>query len=316
MENYKNTSLRKSVFLPAFILVVITIVIAIVQKDTFIEITTYVKDVMIIQFGGIFNLTTVFCFVMVFVAYFSELGKIKIGGKDAKPLMKKHSCIFVVLCTTIAAGILFWGTEETIYHLAYPPESLGIPPMSARSAKYALETMYLHWTIMPYAIYTVPTLVFSYTYYNLRKPFSIGSQISTLVHVKHEKRVNSIVDAVSLFSICFGIASAFGTSILNVGGGLSTIFGIKNNIILWIIIAIITSIAFIASANSGLFKGIKYLSSLNVYIYLVILAILLAFGPKFYILNGATEALGGFFTNIMDKTMFTGTFANDSWPNS
>ncbi len=306
--------LRLGVFMPAFGLIFLTIIYAIFDIDGFLSSTTYVKDVMINTFGGFFSLAGVASLIMVGAAYFSKFGDFKIGGANAKPLMARHSCIFIVLCTTIAAGILFWGTEEPIYHLAYPPASLGIEPMSADAAKFAMETMFLHWTFMPYAFYTVPTIVFAYVYYNMKKPYSIGSQIAPLFKDKHEKRVNDVIDVITLVAICFAIASSFGTSVLNIGGGLNTVFGIPNTTMLWVSVAGVGSITFILSAKSGLFKGIKYLSTLNTYIYIVILSVFVIFGPAAYIFNGATEALGGFLTNLFDKALFTGTFAGDSWP--
>ncbi len=310
----KGIGLRPAVFLPAFVLIFLTIIYAMLNEEGFLQATTYVKDIMINSFGGFFSLTGVAALIMVVAAYFSKFGDFKIGGENAVPLIPRHSCIFIVLCTTIAAGILFWGTEEPIYHLAYPPSSLGIEPMSHEAAKYAMETMFLHWTFMPYAFYTVPTLVFAYAYYNMKKPYSIGSQIAPLFKEKHQKKMNDVIDVITLFAICFAIASSFGTSVLNIGGGLNTVFAIPNTVWLWTGIAIIGSITFILSAKSGLFKGIKYLSTINVYVYVFILLVFLLFGPTAYIFNGATEALGGFLTNLFDKALFTGTFAEDSWP--
>ncbi len=75
-----------------------------------------------------------------------------------------------------------------MWHLAYPPESLGIDPMSPEAAKYAMETMFLHWTFIPYAIYAVPTIVFAFAYYNMKRSFSVGSQISPLISNNKQKK--------------------------------------------------------------------------------------------------------------------------------
>ncbi len=318
MNNKKNIfkTLRWNVFLPAFVLILLTISFAIINHDLFLIITTYAKNVMLSSFGGLFNIVGILCLILIAIAYFSPFGNVKIGGEKAQPLLEKHSCIFIILSTTIAAGILFWGTEEPIYHLAYPPVSLNIEPMSYEAAKFAMETMYLHWTFIPYAFYTIPTLVFSFTFYNMKQPISISSQMTPILLKFNKIKFSSIIDIILLFSICFAIASSFGTSVLNVSAGLNHIFGIENNKILWIMITIISSLTFIISAGSGLFKGIKYLSSLNIYVYLIILLIFIFLGPTFFILNSSIEAFGGFITNIFDKALFTGAYANDPWANN
>ncbi len=186
--------------------------------------------------------------------------------------------------------------------------------MSPEAAKFAMETMFLHWTFIPYAFYTIPTIIFAFAYYNMKKPFSIGSQISHLFPAKYEKKANEIIDIIILFSICFAIGAAFDTSVLNIGGGLNTVFGIESNLTTWIVIAVVGSITFILSAKSGLFKGIKYLSTINVYVYAALLFIFFVFGPTAYILNGSVEAFGGFAANIFEKSLFTGSFAADTWP--
>ena len=88
----------------------------------------------------------------------------------------------VALTTTMAAGVLFWGPAEPIAHYMSPPtEIYGIDPKTPEALKFSMETMFLHWTIVPYAIYTVPAVVFAFMYYNAKKPFSISSEMAPLL---------------------------------------------------------------------------------------------------------------------------------------
>ncbi|NCB02307.1 MAG: BCCT family transporter [Spirochaetia bacterium] len=308
-----SKKLRPWVFYPSFILLLLTIILSFVNYDAFIRITTAAKDFMVSDMGWVFSITGILCVIMVIAAYFSPLGKIRLGGPNAKPLLKKTSWFAITLCTTIAAGILFWGTAEPIWHLAYPPESLGIEPMSADAALYAMETMYLHWTFVPYAIYAVPVIVFAFAYYNMNRSFSVGSQIAPLVTQERQKKMNGIIDAVVLFTVAAGISASFGTAVLNMGGGINALFGIDNSKTLWVMITLVGTAAFIISSGTGLMKGIKVLSDVNVYIYYVIIALLLILGPAMYFFGLGTEAFGSFIDNIFTKSLFTGVAANDSW---
>ncbi|MGM0509438.1 MAG: BCCT family transporter, partial [Fusobacteriota bacterium] len=232
---------------------------------------------------------------------------------NAEPLVSKPSWFAITLCTTIAAGILFWGTAEPMWHFAYPPESLGIEPKSLEAARFAMETMYLHWTFIPYAIYTVPTIVFGFAYYNMKRSFSVGSQIGPLVKKENQKKFNSLIDAIVLFTVATGISSSFGTAVMNMGGGMNALFNINNSKSLWIAITIVGTAAFIISSGTGLMKGIRVLSNVNMYIYYIIIAALLLLGPSIYFLRFGTETFGVFLDNIFTKALFTGGAANDPW---
>jgi choline-glycine betaine transporter len=256
--------LKPMVFFPAFVLLMIVVLLNFLNYDAFLSFTTIAKDFMIGQFGWMFSLMGVACVLVIIGAYFSPLGKVKIGGPNAKPLLKKTSWFAVTLCTTIAAGIMFWGTAEPIWHLAYPPASLGIEPMSPDAAKFAMETLFLHWTFIPYAIYAVPTIVFAFAYYNMKRSFSVGSEISPILGSRDQKKSDAVIDAIVLFTVAAGISASFGTAIMNMGGGINALFGLPNSKGLWIVLTILGTVAFIISSATGLFKGIRILSDINV----------------------------------------------------
>ncbi|PAB60091.1 BCCT family transporter [Anaeromicrobium sediminis] len=307
----KTNKIRSLVFFPAFLLLILAIFLNFANPEAFLRVTTAAKNFMTVQCGWMFSLAGVACLMAVVLAYFSPLGEIRVGGSKAEPLLNKGSWFAVTLTTTIASGIMFWGTAEPIWHIAYPPK--GIEPMSAAAAKFAMETLFLHWTFVPYAFYTVPTIVFAFAYYNMKKPFSVGSQISPILGNIDQGKVDKWVDAIILFAIGTGIASSFATSVMNMGGGINALTGINNDKTVWIIVTVATTALFTLASGSGLFKGIKFLAKFNVYLYYTIIAALVILGPTVYIFSLGTEAFGGFLSGIFDKALFTGAAASDSW---
>jgi glycine betaine transporter len=209
--------LRPGVFFPATILLLLTVILNLLDYEAFVRVTTTMKDFMVVDMGWLFSIAGVLSLILIVTVYFSPLGNIRLGGAEAKPILSKPSWFAVTLCTTIAAGILFWGTAEPMWHLAYPPASLGIEPMSPEAAQFAMETMYLHWTFIPYALYAVPTIVFAFAYYNMNRSFSVGSQIAPLVGVSRQEKLNGLIDSVVLLTVAAGIASSFGTAVMNMG---------------------------------------------------------------------------------------------------
>ena len=85
---------------------------------------------------------------------FSKFGKVKIGGRDAKPKMSNFSWFSLMLTSSLASGILVWGAAEPIYHMQDPASAItGIEPNSGEAAKFAMETMYMHLSLIHICIW-------------------------------------------------------------------------------------------------------------------------------------------------------------------
>lgn len=247
-------------------------------------------------------------------AYLGPLGKVKIGGANAKPLLTRWNWFAITLCTTVAIGLLFWASAEPMYHIYSPPVSLGIEPGSSEAKIFALSTMYLHWAFTPYAIYTVPSLAFALAFYNLGKGYSLGDMLSVVMGRHSQGRGGDIIDAVALFSLIAGMAGSLGTGMLTLRGGLVRVFDMEPSTFLLLVIAVAIVASFVASAASGLMNGIRILSDLNTKFFFLLAGVFFVFGPTLYILSAAVDALGAYFGDFIEKSLYTGAVAGDKWP--
>ena len=310
----KRYKIRPLAFIPAAGLLLAAVAFSIFEQESFYRVTSGANDWLIANFGGVFSIVGLLTVIGCLIAYFSPMGEIRIGGRDAVPTFTKLRAFYITLCTTIAAGVVFWGTVEPMYHLSAPPASLHIEPFSPEAVRFAMETMFLHWTITPYAIYTLPTVVFAFAYYNMRKPFSVSSQFAPVLGRYSENKIlTQIVDTVVLLCIAGGMAATFATGVLNMSGAVESISGIPSSFASWTLILGIAIAAFVISSASGLTKGIRILSNLNMNVYWVILGVMLIFGPTAFSLNLGTEALGGYVTRFFEKSLMTGQAAGDQW---
>ena len=125
-EKNVELKLRKAVFFPPWLLLIAMVVISLVNGEAFLAGLNAVTSWILKNFSWLFNSVTVMCVVTVIVVYFSPLGKVRIGGSKAHPKMKFLDLVWITLCTTIAAGILFWACAEPLYHLYAPPASEGV----------------------------------------------------------------------------------------------------------------------------------------------------------------------------------------------
>ena len=219
-----DLKLRKGVFFPPWILLAAMVVVSLTNGDAFLAGLNAVTSWVLDNFAWAFNLTALGSVITVIVIWFSPLGKVRIGGSKARPMMKYMDLVWITLCTIIAAGILFWACAEPMYHLYTPAVAAGVESGSADAAVFAMETMYLEWTITPCAIYVIATLTFAFVYYNMNQSFSLGSALVPAFGVK-AKKFGGIVDVICLFSLVAGMAASIGTSVMSIGGGVESVFG-------------------------------------------------------------------------------------------
>lgn len=189
---------------------------------------TQINNWILQSFDWLFSYVTLSLVITLVIIYFSPLGKVKIGGENAVPLLSKWKWFSITLCTTLATGILFWAVAEPMYHMTSPPTSLDLVANSLETRDFTMATMFMHWSFSPYAIYCVPSLVFALCYYNLNKPFTISSFLVPTIGQKVANKGANIIDAVALFALVAGMASSLGTGILVLSGGIEAQLGWHN----------------------------------------------------------------------------------------
>lgn len=314
MEKIK---IKKLAFWPAFILLAGALILNVVNDDAFAAVFNTLNSLFMTKMGWLAALVAIICVVFCFAVMFSEFGRVKIGGKNAQPKMSSFSWFSLMLTSSLASGILVWGAAEPIYHMQDPASQItGIEPNSADAAKFAMETMYMHWSFIPYAIMATGAIVFAFVFYNQKKKYSVSSQVGPALGKYNTNTVGSLIDSAVLFCISTAVAASMGQMLLNINSGLGHVFGIEVNNATLVIISVVCAVIYLGTALSGLDKGMKICADINVYLYIALLVAFLILGPTTYFLNLGTEALGGFLNNVFDHSLMTGAAAESSWPQS
>ena len=297
--------LNHFVFWPPFLLFLAIVVINFARPDEFASIAQGANDWVLSHFGWMFSLCAFAAVVLCIAICFSKFGSVRLGGPEAEPLMRYWNWFAITVCTTIAVGILLWATAEPIKHFTQPPESQGIEPRSDESARFAMSTMYLHWTFTPYAIYAVASLAFAFTYYNMRQPYSLGSPLTPLLGSYSAGGVGKLIDAICLYSLVAGMAASLGGGILILAGGLHYLVPSipDKSPWVWALIALVIIATFVISSASGLMKGIRILSSINTYALFGLVFYVLIVGPTVFILTFGTETFGNYLTHFFELNL-------------
>lgn len=287
-------------------------VVALVSGEAFLRGLDVSTSFILDNFAWLFNWTALACLIIVMAAYFSPFGRLRIGGAEAKPKISFRNLVWIVLCTMIAAGLLFWAAAEPIYHLTAPSKASGAAPGSPEAILFTMRTMFLEWTWAPFAIYTAFALICAYAFFNLNERISVGSALVPLFGPK-VKRFARVIDTVCLISLGAGMAASLGTGTVTIAGGIASTFGISSEPVLWgVIIALIVT-TFVISSITGVMKGIRILSSFNAKIFFGLLAFFLIFGPTVYSLSIGSEGFGSYLNNFFSDILNTGVAFDDSW---
>lgn len=306
--------LKHWVFWPTFGFLAAGLVVSAVAPQSFNTMLGSLNLSILDTFTPVFSIASLLSLFTCLWVMVSPMGKLIIGGRDAKPVLNTWEWFTVVICTTTAAGILFWAMAEPIYHVHEPPGSLGIEPASADARLFAMKSLFHHWAFVPNALYCVFALLFAFVIFQMRLPFSLGSCLHPLLNRFSAGPLGTLTDGICLFSLVSGMAASMGAGILMLAGGTQHLTGIPSSPWLWMFFGSLIVVTFIASAIAGLKKGIQALSEWNVRFFAFLVVFILVAGPASYFLPLGWTAFGAYISDIVPNTLFLDFAAGDPWP--
>ncbi len=267
---------------------------------------------------GWYYLTTVFL-ILVFCIYliFSRFSSIKLGKSEDEPEFSLLSWFAMLFSAGMGMGLVFWTTAEPISH-AYksaPRAELG----TNQAITEAMEFSFFHWGLHAWAVYGLVALALAYSKFHNDAPGLISA---TLVPLFGKKRMagplGKLIDVLAVFATIVGVASTLGFGSAQINEGMSFILGTPNTFSFQLLILAVATVLFIGSAWSGIGKGIKYLSNINMVLAFVLVTLLLIVGPTLYILDTFTNSLGGYLSNFFSMSFHLEPLNTDrrAWVNS
>ncbi|MEO1661028.1 MAG: BCCT family transporter [Pseudomonadota bacterium] len=318
MSAAQSGSLRLFVILVPMTIFIAAAVSSLVDLEAFFAFAKAINDWILDTFSTVIS-WAVFGFVLTcFAVVVSPLGRVKIGGADAQPLLKPWSWFSITLCTTIATGILFWAMAEPLYHL-YDPGGAGrgIEASSAAAQQFSLVSLFMHWTISPYAIYTVAALTFALAYHNLGKPYSVSGPFVALIGRPLPAPVAAVLDAAILLALIMGMAASLGAGMLLLSGGIANVTGLPSGPLSLALVAIGIGCVVLISSLTGLMRGIRVLSVANIWFFFVFIGFILVFGPTKAMAVQGGQAVIGYVGEFLDRSLMIGAASGDGeWAKS
>lgn len=300
-------------FWPAFIGLVAFLLAGIFFQEELGAFLTASLYWMADYFGWYLNLLSLAClFITIWVAT-SKYGHIKIGGKDAKPEFTYFNWFAMTICGGIGTGLLFWAMGEPIYHFVTPPVAAGVEAYSREAAIFSVSQTMWQWSFVQYSIYTICAVAFTVAVYNRGQKLRYSSVIDPVFGNKHPW-IETLIHGSLIFCMVGGVANSMGVGLMQIGGGLEVVFGIAQSNMVYFVVAACIGAFFIISCLSGIGKGLKYVSTFTITVFMGLLVYTLIFGDAQFIGKLGTEAVGEILNNWGSKTLINNTMTSDTWP--
>ncbi|SEI04049.1 glycine betaine transporter [Halobacillus karajensis] len=237
---------------------------------------------------------------------FSKYGKVKLGKDSDEPEHSTRSWIAMLFSGGMGVGLVFWSVAEPVTHYANPPYG---EASSAESAALSMKYVFFHWGLHPWAIFALLGLGLAYFQYRIGLPATISSIFYPILGDKIYSPIGKTIDILAVFITAIGVASTLGLSALQITGGLNFSYSIPNTTTFQIIVIVTATVLFLISALSGLNRGIKVLSNINMVLAGVLMLTLFMIGPTKQILQVFLSSSSGYISDILNLSFRLNAFA-------
>nr|WP_216660670.1 BCCT family transporter [Sphingobacterium prati] len=307
-----KSTFNKGIVIPSLVFIIGVCLLSVFLPTLTARILDTVKEFIFVNLNWVYVWgVTLFVIFLVYLM-FSKFGNIKLGSNDSKPEYSFFSWISMLFAAGMGIGLMYFSVAEPMQH--YSTDVFSANHYINRAKNAQLYTFF-HWGIHAWAIYGVVGLALSYFAYRYRLPLSLRSCFYPLLKNKINGKMGNAIDVFALCSTFFGITTTLGFGVVQVNAGLQTL-GIvpESSFTYQIIIVGILTLLSIISATSGVDKGVKLLSSINIITVVVLLLFVLFLGPTVYLIGSFTEGVGNYINNFFSLTFDTHVYDEATLP--
>jgi len=311
--------IHNPVFLISGMAIVAFVFYALALPEQSTELFSWLRPAVTSTFDWFFigsaNIFVLFCLFLIVSPY----GKVRLGGKDAKPDYGYIGWFAMLFAAGMGIGLMFYGVSEPMSHFSSSMGGVAVPegggartdwaPLgaaagdSAAAVRLGMAATIYHWGLHPWAIYATVALALALFSYNKGLPLTIRSAFYPIFGERVWGWTGHIIDTLAVFATLFGLATSLGFGATQATAGLNELFGVPTGSTTEVIlITVITAIALI-SVLRGLDGGVKILSEINMGLAFILLIFVLLVGPTLAILTGFVDSLLAYGENLFALSM-------------
>ena len=268
---------------------------------------TAVSDAVLDVGGPLFlaSIMLAVCFCAVLLV--GPWGDIKLGGPETEPAYTYPTYFTLVFTAGIAAGLVFWGPAEALFHYGTPPPYFGARPETAAAAGDALVYSLFHWGISAWSAYAVIGVPIAYFVYRRGAPLRVSTLLTPFLGVDGLDSVwGRLVDTLAVFATIGGIATSVALVSEQFLAGVSFNWDVAVGAAGPVVFVGGLTLVFVLSSATGIHRGVRRIASLNLVVFVLFALLLVAVGPRSFLLGRGTTAVGRYIVHFVPLSLYTG----------
>ncbi|QDQ14523.1 BCCT family transporter [Streptomyces spectabilis] len=287
---------------------------AAIGKRSFESTTGSALSWVLDNFAWLFVIAADVFLVLCVLLAVGRFGRIRLGADDSEPEFTNLAWIAMMFSAGMGIGLMFYGVGEPLTHYLDPPPASGAEPRTGGAARVAFEYSFFHWTLTPWAIYGIAGLALAYAGFRKGRGNRLSSVFVPLIgEARAAGWPGRVIDLLAVFATVFGTATSLGVGALQVATGLHLTADVEDTTTLQLIIIVSLGAAFVLSAFSGVHRGVKWLSTLNLALAALLMLFVFVLGPTVFILDAIPASVGGFLHELLPMATRTGAFTDSTW---
>ncbi|GGH42191.1 BCCT family transporter [Microbacterium album] len=277
------------------------------------------------NFGWLFSLLAIVTLVFMLIVGYGRTGGVRLGADDEEPEFSTGSWIAMLFSAGMGIGLLFWGPAEPLTYFLSVPPGFEVEAETREAMHVALAQAIMHWGPMAWGFYALVGGAIAYAAYRRGRAPLISAIFAPIFKERTEGPAGAFIDIFAIIVTLFGTGVTLGMGALQITRGVEYLTGAGpfGNAALIVVVTVLTG-AFVVSAVSGIKRGIRALSNINMVIALVIGIVIFIGGPTLLLLNMVPASVAAFFDELWamlmrnpsqgeDAAEFVAAWTNNYW---
>ena len=287
------------------------------------ESFTAVRDAISDSAGLFYGFVGAFALLLCLLLPFGPWGSVRLSADHERPEFGRLAWTSMLFAAGMGIGLVFWSIAEPLAHYADNPliAHWGPDPSDRIKARVAMEITFFHWGLTPWALYALAGVIFAYFSFRKAEPLTVRSAMRPLIGDAVERWPGKLTDIVAIVATVFGLATSLGFGAAQINAGLDRLLGWHVSTEHKLLLVAAISAAAVLSVSAGLQRGIRFLSLTNVWLAVLILAVVLVSAPIEPVMRNLSTRIADYVVNLpwltfetaRDNTNWAATWTTFYW---
>ena len=312
MEANKSSpsTINPPVFYGSAVLILALVLYSVIFPSHAQGLFSQVQAWIISNLSWLYILTVAIILLMVVLVALSRYGDIKLGPDHSEPDYSSLTWFAMLFSAGMGIGLMFFGVAEPVMHFISPPTGEGGTVAAAREA---MKITFFHWGLHAWAIYAIVAMILAYFAYRHGLPLTLRSALYPLIGERIHGPIGHAVDIFAIIGTVLGVATSLGVGVTQINTGLNHLYGLPISVPVQIVLIIATTTLATISVVTGLDKGVRRLSELNLTLAVLLMLLVLIAGPTVFILQTFVQNTGNYLSQIVTATFNLYAYEPNDW---